>query len=333
MKKKSIFSFPGSLVLMLVLVLGDRSNIAAAQQSETTNLNVFGASSLTNALQDIEPLYEQSRPNVDITYNFAASGVLANQILQGAPADVFFSASEGALDTVETASLLLPGTRRDLLNNRLAIVTPANSTLSVSGVQDLTNPQVSRVAVGNPSNVPAGQYAQELLNNFGVSQQLQPKLVFGNNVRDVLSLVETGQADAGIVYITDALQSNQVKVANIPPTDAYSPIIYPVAALQRTQIPETAIDYINFLSSPQATDVFQRLGFTIARSTPPVSVPEPTSALGLLALGAMGVGLGLKRKKASVTSANLYSVTCGPMTKVSGVLSNVTPTNNLVQKG
>lgn len=305
MRKKKIFSFPGSLVLMLLLVLGDRQSIATAQQSEKTNLNVFGASSLTNALQEIEPLYEQSRPNVDITYNFAASGVLVNQIQQGFPADVFFSAAQREVDELEQAGLLLPGTRQEKLFNRLAIVTPNSSTLSVSSVQDLTNPQVSRVAIGQSNTVPAGQYAQQLFNSFGLYDRLQPKLVFGNNVRDVLNLVETGQADAGIVYFTDALQSNRVTIVNIPPTDAYSPIIYPVTTLQRTQIPETAIDYINFLSSPQATDVFERLGFTIARSTPPVSVPEPTSALSLLALGAMGVGLGLKRKKASVTSANL----------------------------
>ncbi|MBD2771371.1 molybdate ABC transporter substrate-binding protein [Iningainema tapete] len=185
--RRSIFN-PASVVIVLLVVLNYRPIKAIAQEvppPQTTNLNVFAASSLTNALQEIEPLYEQSRQNIDVNYNFAASGTLANQILQGAPADVFFSAAEREVQILEDANLLLPGTRRDVLNNRLAIVTPVNSTLSISSVQDLTNPEVSRVAVGTASTVPAGEYAQQLFNSSGINDQIQPKLVFGNNVREV----------------------------------------------------------------------------------------------------------------------------------------------------
>ncbi|GAA6614461.1 molybdate ABC transporter substrate-binding protein [Scytonema sp. NUACC26] len=287
---------------MLLLVFNYRPIKAVAQEAppeqQVTNLNAYAASSLTNALQQIEPIYEQSRQNVDVNYNFGASGTLANQILQGAPADVFFSAAESNIQDLENTNLLLPGTRRDLLSNRLAIVTPLNSILSVSSVQDLTSPDVNRVAVGDPSVVPAGQYAQELFNSSGVSDRLQPKLVFGNNVREVLNLVETGNADAGIIYITDALQSSQVNVAAIPPTNAYSPIIYPIAVLQSSSNPDVAIDYTNFLGSPQAISVFKQYGFSPATSVVPASVlgstnsripvPEPSAVGGIFALSALG---------------------------------------------
>lgn len=259
----------------------------------TTNLNVFAAVSLTDALRAIEPLYEQSRPNVNLSFTFAASGVLQQQIQQGAAADIFFSASPVEVNALESANLLQPGTRQDVLKNTLALVTPRNSSLSLSSVQDLTSSQVSRIAIGNPNTVPAGRYAQELLASSGVSPAVQSKLVLGQNVRNVLSLVETGQADVGIVYKTDALLSNLVKVAYIPPIDAYSPIVYPLAVLQRSSNPEQALDFTNFLQSAPAISVFERFGFTAA--TPTTSVPEPASAIGILAVGALGLGLGRSR--------------------------------------
>jgi molybdate transport system substrate-binding protein len=304
MRRQTKINFHGFLAIMLVLVFDRGSTMAASigatQQPETINLNVDAASSLTNALQEVESRYEQSHPNVNLTNNFAASGTLAQQIQQGAPADVFFSADTSSIDALQSANLLLPGTRQNLLSNRLAVITPNTSALSLSSVQDLSSPQVRRVAVGAPSTVPAGQYAQQLLTSNGLLDQLQPKLVFGQNVRDVLNLVETGNADAGIVYITDALQSNQVKVATIPPTNEYSPIVYPVAVLQRSPNQATATDFTNFLRSDPAISVFEQFGFTRANNTPVTSVPEPNSTLGLIALGALGVGLRLKRKKTSL---------------------------------
>lgn len=297
MNRKSLFSFPGSIAITLLLMFDCGPTLAASlsttQQSDTIDLNVFAASSLTNALQQIGQLYEQSRPDVDVTFTFGASGTLVQQIQQGAPADVFFPASTTDLNNLQSTVGIVPGTRRDVLSNRLAIVTPVNSTLSVSSVQDLLNSQVTRVAIGQPSVVPAGQYAQQLFNSSGVSSQIQPKLTFGQNVRDVLNLVASGQADAGIVYVTDALQSSQVKVVNIPSTNAYSPIIYPAAVVNTSANPAVATDFTNFLSSEPALNVFEQFGFTPA----PTGVPEPSSVYGTLALGALGLGWGLNRKK------------------------------------
>lgn len=297
MSRNALFSFPGSLAITFLLMFECGPTLAASlsttQPSDTIDLNVFAASSLTNALQQIGQLYEQSRPDVDVNFTFGASGTLLQQIQQGASPDVFFPASTTDLDNLQSTVGIVPGTRQDVVSNRLAIITPVNSTLSVSSVQDLLNPQVTRVAIGQPSVVPAGQYAQQLFNSSGVSSQIQPKLTFGQNVRDVLNLVASGQADAGVVYVTDALQSGQVRVADIPPTNAYSPIIYPAAVLRTSANPAVATDFTNFLSSEPALGVFEQFGFTPA----PTGVPEPSSVYGTLALGVLGLGWGLKRKK------------------------------------
>ncbi|WP_375507256.1 molybdate ABC transporter substrate-binding protein [uncultured Nostoc sp.] len=254
---------------------------------------IYAAASLTDTLPQVEALYQQSNPNVTFINNFGASGTLANQILTGTnpnPVDIFFSVSQAPLDTLQSANKLIAETRQDVLNNTLAIITPINSTISISSVQDLLQPQVRQVAIGNPAFVPAGVFAQELFANSGISQQIQPKLVFGSNVRDVLSLVSSDtndSIDAGIVYTTDALTlPNKVKIVYTPPINAYSPIVYGSAVLQQTQNPDAARDFNSFLSSSQASPVFQRFGFS--------TIPEPMTTGGSIAVGI--VGLMMKRK-------------------------------------
>ncbi|WP_375510370.1 molybdate ABC transporter substrate-binding protein [uncultured Nostoc sp.] len=254
---------------------------------------IYAAASLTDTLPQVEALYQQSNPNVTFINTFGASGTLANQILTGTnpnPVDIFFSVSQAPLDNLQAANKLIPGTRQDVLNNTLAIITPINSTISISSVQDLLQPQVRQVAIGNPAFVPAGGFAQELFANSGISQQIQPKLVFGSNVRDVLSLVSSDtndSIDAGIVYTTDALTlPNKVKIVYTPPINAYSPIVYGSAVLQQTQNPDAARDFNSFLGSSQASPVFQRFGFS--------TIPEPMTTGGSIAVGI--VGLMMKRK-------------------------------------
>ena len=251
-------------------------------------INIYAAASLTDTLPQVEALYQQSNPDVTFMNTFGGSTGLANQIIMGTnpkPVDIFFSVSQTPLDNLQAANKLIPETRQDILNNTLAIITPINSTISISSVQDLLN--LDKVAIGNPATVPAGGFAQELFTNSGISQQIQSKLVFGSDVRNVLSLVSNNTVDAGIVYTTDALTAlDKVKIAYTPPINLYSPIVYGSAVLRQTQNLDAAKDFNSFLRSPQALGVFQVSGFS--------PIPEPMTTGGSIAVGI--VGLMMKRK-------------------------------------
>jgi molybdate transport system substrate-binding protein len=151
-----------------------------------------------------------------------------------------------------------------LLTNRLVLIVPRNSRLNLTGFRQLTSNSVRRIAVGEFRSVPVGQYAEELLRNLGILSQVQSKLVYANNVRGVLAAVESGNADAGIVYTTDARISNRVRQVATAPETLHSPIIYPIAVLNRSRNPQAARAYIQFLSTRQARAVFQRFGFGVA---------------------------------------------------------------------
>ncbi|MHC5726700.1 MAG: molybdate ABC transporter substrate-binding protein [Nostoc sp.] len=265
--------------------------IQAKPAQAATLINIYAAASLTDALPQVEALYHQSNPSVTFMNNFGGSTGLANQIIMGTnpkPVDIFFSVSQAPLNTLENAGKLIAGTRQDILNNTLAIITPINSTLRISSVQDLL--QARQVAIGDPASVPAGVFAQQLFANSGISQQIQSKLVLGTDVRDVLNKVSSDtndSIDAGVVYTTDALTAlDKVKIAYTPPINLYSPIVYGSAVLQQTQNPDAARDFNSFLVTPQALSVFQVSGFT--------PIPEPMTTGGSIAVGI--VGLMMKRK-------------------------------------
>lgn len=265
MNRRRILTFVAWITLALVLTFaGSIQAISPVMAQQRTDLTVSAAISLSNALQEIKTIYQRSKPNVNITYNFGASGGLQQQIEQGAPVDVFFSAAAKQMDALQQKNLLVPGTRRTLLTNRLVLITPRNAP-ALTSFRDLTSAQVQRIAIGEPRSVPAGQYAQELLTNLKIFDSLKPKLVYGNNVRQVLSYVETGNVEAGIVYTTDAKQSNTIKVGATAPSNLHSSIVYPVAALKDSRNVAAAREFVQFLSSTQAGAVFEKYGFGIGR--------------------------------------------------------------------
>lgn len=233
--------------------------------AESSTLLVAAAASLQDALEEISPLFEQANPDVAINYNFAASGPLQQQIEQGAPVDVFISAASRQMDALQEKNLILANTRRNLLTNSLVLIVPENSTLGLTGFRQLTNSSVQRIAVGEPRSVPAGQYAEELFRNLGILEQLQPKFVYGNSVRNVLAAVESGNADAGVVYTTDARISNQITQVATAPDDLHSPIVYPIAIIQGNRNVQSARQYVQFLQSDTAKTIFERFGFDIAQ--------------------------------------------------------------------
>lgn len=260
MNKRQIIAFIGTILVTFLVTASLRFFAPNSVVTQSNTILVSAAASLKEALEEVKPLYKQTKPNVNVTYNFGASGALQQQIENGAPADIFVSAAKKQMDALQSKNLILVDTRSNLLTNKLVLIVPKNSS-GITSFRQLTDSKVKKIAVGEPRSVPAGQYAEEVFKNLGISQQIKSKLVLGNNVRQVLSFVESGNADAGIVYATDAKISPQVKQVATAPANSHSPIIYPVAVLKSSKNAAAAKGYVQFLSSNRAGSVFQKYGF------------------------------------------------------------------------
>ncbi|MBD2242921.1 molybdate ABC transporter substrate-binding protein [Nostoc sp. FACHB-888] len=263
MKRRQILGFLGIAVAGLLLAIGLPlvTPSAVIGQSNTTLL-VSAAASLKDALEEIKPLYQQSKSSTKINYNFGASGALQQQIEQGAPADIFISAAKKQVDALEEKGLLLPGSRTNLANNSLVLIV-AQDVVGISSFYNLTDSKIKKIAIGEPRSVPAGQYGEQVLKNLKLYDQVKSKLVFANNVRQVLAAVESGNAQAGIVYATDAKISNKVKVVITAEKKFHSPIIYPVAVIKGSKNISAAKEFVQFLSDSQAKTVLRKYGFIV----------------------------------------------------------------------
>ncbi len=259
--------------LLYVFVLGTAGTLslgAAAQQSES--ITVSAAISLKDALDELGPIFQvqQHRKNggngTAVTYNYGGSGTLARQIEQGAPVDVFFSAAEKQMDELSTQHLIVADTRRDLVGNALVLIAPAQST-ALRSFQDLTGSAVKTIALGEPNTVPAGMYARQTLEHLGLFAAVEKKVVYAKDVRAVLTYVETGNADAGMVYQTDANTSKEVRVVAVALSDSHDPILYPAAVLRDSKDKPAARAFLEFLQGPDARAVFQKYGFTSAEKS------------------------------------------------------------------
>jgi molybdate transport system substrate-binding protein len=232
--------------------------------SEPVTLNISAASSLTKALNEINTAYTQLKPWVTIAPNYGSSGTLQTQIENGAPCDVFFSAAAAQMDNLQNENLLLAGSRVNLLTNKIVLIVPKASTLGITSFSDLTLSKVKLIAIGDPKSVPAGSYAQQAFTEFGILAAIQSKFVLGATVAQVLQYVDSGNVDAGVVFVTDALSDSNVTVVATGPADVNAGIVYPVAVLKASKNADAAQDYINFLSSAQARAIFVKYGFAIA---------------------------------------------------------------------
>lgn len=251
------------LPILLLIAVAGASVGAPPPQARQEALTVSAAISLKDALNAISPLFAKSHPEVTIHYNLGASGTLQQQIQQGAPVDVYISASPDQMDALDKQGLLLSGTRRDLARNTVVLVVPANSS-GLSNFNDLRSGRVKVVAIGEPQTVPAGKYAQEVLTHLGLYDSLKAKFVFAKDVRQVLTYVASGDADAGIVYATDAKTTSKVRVVAMAPEDSHSPVVYPVAVLKDSKNASVAQAFVVFLHSSAAKSIFEKFGFSPA---------------------------------------------------------------------
>ncbi|WP_411346798.1 molybdate ABC transporter substrate-binding protein [Paenibacillus sp. WLX1005] len=246
------------------------STPAASNESSSTaitELTISAAASLTDSLQEIQKLYEAKYPNVKLTFNFAASGTLQKQIEQGAPADLFISAGSKQMQALIDEKLVDKDHEINLLTNELVLVVPKDSTTTPANVEDLSADSIKRLAIGTPESVPAGMYAKQALEKANLWDSLQAKLVQTKDVKQVLSYVETGNADAGFVYKTDAMESDGVKIAFTASEDSHDPIVYPAAVLSATTHREDAAQFYAYLQTEEAQAIFAKYGFNKAAAT------------------------------------------------------------------
>ncbi|MEH0835237.1 molybdate ABC transporter substrate-binding protein [Pectobacterium cacticida] len=226
-------------------------------------VTVFAAASLTNALQDIATQYQKEK-NVAVVASYASSSTLARQIEQGAPADLFISADQQWMDYAQDKHLMDTTTRYTLLGNELVVIAPKTSAQKNVNIDDKTDwknlLKGGRLAVGDPDHVPAGIYAKEALQNLKVWDELSPLMARANNVRAAMALVEREEAPLGIVYGSDAVASDKVKVIGTFPATSHKPVEYPMAIV-KSRNNAVVNDFYNYLKTPEAAAVFKRYGF------------------------------------------------------------------------
>ena len=241
------------------------TGLTAAAPQGKADLTVSAAVSLKDALDEISPQFTAAQPSIALQFNLGASGTLQRQIEQGAPVDVYISAAPEQMDALAAKGLLLADTRHDLVRNSLVLIVPARSSIKISSFPGLAAAAVKVIAIGEPQTVPAGKYAQEVLTRFSLYDSLKPKFVLAKDVRQVLTYVASGNADAGIVYATDAKTSADVRVAAVAPENSHQPIVYPVAVLKDSKNTAAARSFVEFLLSSKAQAIFQKYGFSPAK--------------------------------------------------------------------
>ncbi|AGA70692.1 molybdenum ABC transporter, periplasmic molybdate-binding protein [Desulfitobacterium dichloroeliminans LMG P-21439] len=261
----------GSLILPLLLVgcgasgsgTSDSNGAANAPREKPTELTISVAASLKDSMGDLQTLYEGKNTQIKLIINYAGSGTLQKQIEEGAPADLFISAGKSQVDALIEKNLMIKESVVNLLGNELVLVVGADNT-EVKSIQGLSKDSVVQIGIGTPESVPAGKYAKEAFTSLELWGSLQPKFVMAKDVSQVLNYVETGNAEAGVVYKSDAQRSTKAKVVESFPADSHKPIIYPAGIVSATKHKAEAEAFLTYLQSTEAQDIFFKYGFKIA---------------------------------------------------------------------
>ena len=261
MKKVLTIATAIIMVMSMMLLAGCGSN--SEDSAEKPEVTVLAAASLTDALDEIIAEYEKDA-ECTITPSYAGSGDLVQQIEGGAPCDIFISASVSNMDQLEEGNYIDTETRTDILRNTLTLIATAEKA-DVVTMDSLTTDAVGTIAIGEPETVPAGQYASQVFENMGITDQLTDKIVYAKDVRAVLNYVETGDADCGFVYRTDAMLLDEESGSIIGDVDQslYDEVVYPAAIMKDAPKADYAADFFEFMQSDFAREVFEKYGFTV----------------------------------------------------------------------
>ena len=256
-KKKNLCMAYVILSLLLLLPLAG----CTSASDDKCELTVLAAASLTDVCEELKTVYEKENPNVSLTFSFGSSGALQTQIEEGAPADIFFSASTKQMDALCEEGLMQKDSIQELLENKVVLIVPKDSETELTSFEALTEDSVSMIGLGEPESVPAGQYAREVFESLGIWDIVESKANFGSDVRTVLSWVEENAVDCGVVYATDAYSSDRVRIVTEAPEGSCKRVIYPVGVVKASQNAKEAQDFARFLSSKEAMEYFRAFGF------------------------------------------------------------------------
>ncbi|WP_041121562.1 molybdate ABC transporter substrate-binding protein [Jeotgalibacillus alimentarius] len=233
------------------------SGCTSMPEEGSEGLTVSAAASLQDAMSEIEEQFE-AETGIEVTFNYGGSGSLKQQISQGAPVDLFISAAENHFDDLVSDGVINESDSVRLIANELVLIVPRDD-FDIATFEDLT--EAESLSIGTPETVPAGQYSQEVFEELGIWEELQEQIVFAKDVRQVLTYVESGNVQAGVVYHSDALAGDQLKIAATGDEEWHSPIVYPAGVLSGAEHAEDAAAFLDYLQSDEAMAVFEELGF------------------------------------------------------------------------
>lgn len=231
---------------------------------ETVELLVSAAASMTDVLGELATMYKDVDPNTNLIFTFGSSGALQAQIEEGAPVDIFMSAAQKQMKALEEKDLLVNDTIETLLVNKVVLITPKDGQVEIKSFDDLTtNDKIQKIALGDPSNVPVGQYSEEIFTSLNVLDKVTAKAIYGSDVRTVLTWVENGEVDCGVVYATDAMSSDQVTIVTEAPESSHKEVTYPVAVVKTSKHIDEAKAFLAFVQTEEAAKIFEKYGFSM----------------------------------------------------------------------
>jgi molybdate transport system substrate-binding protein len=233
-----------------------------ADAVEPQGITVSAAISLKNVFEEMGKLFESRNKDIKVAFNFGASGDLMAQIKGGAPVDVFASAALKDMDELDKDGFVLKDTKINFASNKVVLIVAASSKVLLASFEDLKKPEIKKIAVGNPKTVPVGRYTDEAFHFFKISDIIKDKLVYAENVRQVLDYTVRGEVDAGVVYSTDAMVKQQeVKVIATAPAESHKPVIYPIAVVKGSKNEKAAMAFVAFVTSDEARKILEKYGF------------------------------------------------------------------------
>ncbi len=249
-----------SIAVVVLLSLFMFSGAGAADAPK--EITVSAAISLKNAFEEIGKIFEAQNKDVKVLFNFGSSGDLMAQIKGGAPVDVFASAALKDMDALESDGFVIKGSRSNFASNTLVLIKPIAAKTTIASFEDLGKADVKKIAAGSPGTVPAGRYADEVFQYFKIADAVKDKLVFTENVRQVLDYTARGEVDAGVVYATDAMmRAAEVAISTTAPEGSHKPIRYPIAVVKGSRNEKAARDFVAFVRSPEGMKILESYGF------------------------------------------------------------------------